>query len=122
MNTFEDYLDKIDNEVDRDKLRNILYFVENNFPKLTKRLAWNQPMFTMEGTFIIGFSAAKRHFSVAPEESTMERFRDRIDRAGYSQTKGLYRVGWDQLMDYNLLEDIIAFNIEDKRGYTKFWR
>ncbi|MCQ4950818.1 hypothetical protein NE646_14380, partial [Bittarella massiliensis] len=42
------------------------------FPDLTPKIAWNQPMFTDHGTFIIGFSAAKAHLAVAPERAGIQ--------------------------------------------------
>jgi uncharacterized protein YdhG (YjbR/CyaY superfamily) len=31
-------------------------------------------------------------------------------------------IPWDKPMDYELLERIIRFNIEDKKGCETFWR
>lgn len=45
-----------------------------------------------------------------------------IEQAGYSQTKMLFRIKWTDEVDYNLLRKIAAYNIEDKKGMTKFWR
>lgn len=79
-------------------------------------------MFTDHGTYIIGFSTAKKHLAVAPEEVTIAKFSDQIKNSGYSHTKGLFRIGWEQEVDYKLLEEIIKFNIEDKLDTTTFWR
>ena len=67
MSIFEDYLLCIENPDYRAILRKILQWVKETFPTLEPRVAWNQPMYTDHGTFIIGFSFAKRHFTVAPE-------------------------------------------------------
>lgn len=103
-------------------MEDIFNWIVDTFPNLEVRIAWNQPMFTHKGTFIIGFSAAKNHISVAPEEVTIEKFKDQIIGAGYSHTKGLFRIPWNSEVDYKLLQDLIQFNIQDKAGYTKFWR
>lgn len=79
-------------------------------------------MFVDHGTFIVGLSAAKRHLSVSPEIAAMEKFSLAIAQAGYSQTKNLFRIGWEAPVDYGLLSEIIRFNIEDKADYDGFWR
>ena len=122
MDALEEYLSKIDNEAHRFRMREVLTWVKNTFPTLTPRIAWNQPMFTDHGTFIIGFSAAKQHFAVSPEAQGMTAFSDDIDRAGYSRGSNLFRIQWNEPTDYALLEHIIRYNMEDKKDCTAFWR
>jgi len=74
------------------------------------------------GTFIISFSTAKNHISVAPEEKTMTHFSNEIAQAGYSATKGLFRIPWNEPVKYELIEKIIEFNIKDKEDCSTFWR
>ncbi|WP_241152406.1 iron chaperone [Vaginisenegalia massiliensis] len=119
---FEEYLTKIDDIDQREYLTTVLTWIKNNFPQLTGVIKWNQPMFTDHGTYIIGFSLAKHHMSVAPELKTMAQFADQIAQAGYSSTKGLFRIRYDQALDYDLLAKLIEYNIEDKKDYDKFWR
>ena len=92
------------------------------FPQLVPKIAWNQPMFTDHGTFIIGFSAAKQHLAVAPERAGIERFSQEIKQAGYDHTKELIRIRWDGPVDYSLLERLIAFNLLEKVDCSTFWR
>ncbi len=79
-------------------------------------------MFTHQDTFIIGFSTAKHHLSVSPEPVGITLFSDDIAQAGYSATKGLFRIPWNEPVNYELLGKMIDFNIQDKAGYTSFWR
>jgi uncharacterized protein YdhG (YjbR/CyaY superfamily) len=85
-------------------------------------MAWNQPMFTDHGTFIIGFSTAKHHLAIAPEIEVIDRFSEDIAKAGYDRSKGLIRIRWDDPVDYSLLQKIIEYNISDKAECTTFWR
>lgn len=103
-------------------MREVLIWVNETFPMLIPKTAWNQPMFTDHGTFIIGFSAAKGHFSVSPEAQGMAEFFDDIAKSGYSQTSNLFRIQWDEPVDFFLLERIIRYNIKDKKDCTTFWR
>ncbi len=86
------------------------------------KIAWNQPMFTVHGTFIIGFSVAKHHLAVAPERAGINHFSDEIVQAGYDHTKQLVRIQWDSPVDFSLLEKMIEFNILEKEDCSTFWR
>ena len=122
MEVFEKYLSSIENENHRARLREVLEWIQNRFPDLTPRIAWNQPMFTDHGTFILGFSASKQHFSVAPEPITIEKFSAEITKSGYRQSSNLFRIHWEEPVDFSLLERIIQYNREDKADCTSFWR
>ncbi|GGF14487.1 hypothetical protein GCM10010954_11390 [Halobacillus andaensis] len=122
MEVFSKYLEGIDNPDNRERIEEVLSWVAERFPNLETVIKWNTPMFTDHGTFIIGIDAAKHHMSFAPEGVAMRHFAEDIAQAGYSSTKGLFRIRWNQQVDYKLLEKIIEFNIQDKAEYTKFWR
>ena len=124
MNEFMSYLNSIQNLQHRTKIKmqEILFWILETFPELTPKIAWNQPMFTAHGTFIIGFSAAKQHFAIAPERMAIERFSQEIGLCGYEHTKQLIRIPWEEPVNFALLEKLIQFNISDKAGCTTFWR
>lgn len=122
MKEFAEYLNSIENPAHRARTEEVLRWVGDTFPQLERRIAWNQPTFTDHGTFIIAFSLAAKHMAVAPETVTLERYDSRIREAGYSYTKMLMRIRWDQEVDYALLKDMIAFNIEDKKDHKAYWR
>ncbi|MBS2967813.1 iron chaperone [Metabacillus sp. KIGAM252] len=122
MNVFTDYLAGIENPAHRSRTEEILTWVATKFPKLEPQIKWNTPMFTDHGTFILGISTAKHHLSVSPEEAGIAHFADDIAKAGYSATKGLFRIPWNEPVNYELLEKMIEFNIEDKADYTNFFR
>ena len=122
MKVFEEYLDRIENPQHRARTEEVLHWVANSFPMLKPKIAWNQPMFTDHGTFIIGFSVAKHHLAVAPEKEGIDHFSDEIIRAGYHHTKQLLRIEWDKAIDYTLLGKIINYNITEKSNCSTFWR
>lgn len=122
MKVFEEYLSKIANLDQRVRLEEILNWISNKFPNLEPRIAWNQPMFTDHGTFIIGFSVSKNHIALAPELAGINHFSDEIIKAGYSHTKMLMQMKWELPVDYALIEKIIEFNMLDKSETTTFWR
>ncbi|KGL43973.1 iron chaperone [Listeria newyorkensis] len=122
METISDYLAKIDNPEHRAQMADVFNWVNEEFPDLKSKIAWNQPMFTDHDTFIVGFSIAKNNFAVSPEAVVVARFSDAIKAAGYTHTANLVRFPWDKPVNYDLLRDMIAFNIADKADCETFWR
>ncbi|MBW4080282.1 iron chaperone [Paenibacillus sp. S150] len=122
MEIFADFLAHIENPQHRARTEEVLAWVTKNFPNLMPKIAWHQPMFTDHGTFIIGFSVARRHLAVAPERAGIIYFSDIIVRAGYDHTKQLVRIQWDRPVDFSLLGQMIEFNIADKADCSTFWR
>ncbi|WP_017379009.1 iron chaperone [Paenisporosarcina sp. TG-14] len=122
MDVFAEYLAQIDNSQHRDRMEEVLTWVTRKFTNLKPKIAWNQPMFTDHGKFIIGFSVAKHHLAIAPESVGISHFSDEIVQAGYDHTKQLVRIKWDSPVDFSLLEKMIEFNISDKADCSTFWR
>ncbi len=122
MNNFTEYLDTLTDNGQRSRLEQIFSWISETFPQLQRRIAWNQPMFTDHGTFIIGFSTAKNHISVSNEKAGLEEFLERIKDAGYSHGKLLWKIENTQEVNYELLKEMITYNIEEKRDCTTFWR
>ncbi|MPW27332.1 iron chaperone [Alkalibaculum sp. M08DMB] len=122
MEFFAEYLANINNPQHRTRTEEVLAWITKKFPNLIPKIAWNQPMFTDHGTFIIGFSVSKNHLAVAPEREGIVHFADEIVQAGYDNTKELIRIQWDNPVDFSLLEKIIEFNIIDKADCSTFWR
>lgn len=122
MEIFADYLAHIDNRQHRNRMEEVLAWVVKKFPHLMPKIAWNQPMFTDHGTFIIGFSVSKHHMAVSPEKAGINHFSGEIVQAGYDHTKQLVRIKWEDPIDFPLLEKMITFNILDKADCQTFWR
>ncbi len=122
METFAPYLEKIEDAQQRHRVEEVLSWVATTFPNLGKKIAWNQPMFTDHDTFILGFSIAKHHMAISPEKEGIIQFSDAIKEAGYTHTDNLWRIKWEQPVDYVLLEKIIDYNIADKADCATFWR
>lgn len=122
MDVFAEYLAGIENPQNQARVEEILLWISRQFPDFSTRIAWNQPMFSDHGTFIIAFSVAKHHLAVAPEQACLDHFSEEIEKAGYEYSKMLMRIRWDQPVDYALLEKMIRFNVADKAEATTFWR
>ena len=86
------FLSNFKNPILKFKLEPIFEQIQKEFPNLTVELKWNQPMFIMNVTFIIGFSVAKNHISIAPEAVTMAIFTNDIKAANYEATNNLFKI------------------------------
>lgn len=119
---FEDYLHKIENPEQRDKVEGLLNWIMREFDELVPVVKWNQPMFTHHDTYIFGLSTSKKHIAVSPEVATMKRFEEEIKASGYDHTDNIIRIAWNEDIQYPLLKSMIEFQITDKADYDKFWR
>lgn len=122
METFDEFLLKIDNVDHYNRTKEVLSWVMETYPQLAYRLAWNQPMFTHHGTFIIAFSLAKNHLAVTPEQAGIAHFKKEFEREGLSYTSMIVRFPWNKPVNYELIAMMIEFNLEDKKDCTTFWR
>ncbi|WP_025725530.1 iron chaperone [Acholeplasma granularum] len=122
MDTFKPYLDSIKDDEIRSRMINLLEWVQNKYPMLGKKIAWNQPHFTHHDTFIIAFTHAKSHVSIIPEYKVIDLFKDEIRKNNYLHTNFIYKVKWNQEMNYDLLSKIIEYNMHDKSDYNSYWR
>ena len=118
--TFEDYIEAFPLIEQKEQYMILNDWVKKEFPELRIEMKWNQPMFIYKETFIIAFSYAKKHISVAPEKVILDQFIDRI-KMNHTHTKMLFHIKWGQDIAYDLLKDIIQKSIIMKQSYTKFW-
>ncbi len=122
IETFKPFLDDIADPSQRERTQEVLNWIANKYPQLNQRIAWNQPMFTDHGTFIIGFSISKLHLACTPELAGINHFSQDINAAGYEHSMMLVKFPWKKAIDYELLAKMIEFNIADKADVQTFWR
>lgn len=122
LDVFADFISGVGQPERQARLAELFAWILERFPSLVPEIKWNQPMFTDHGTYIIGFSVAKPHMAVAPEQAGIAQFAEDIEQSGYSRTDLLFRIRWNQPVDYELLEKIITYNIAEKADCTTFWR
>ena len=122
IKTLDEYLATIPNDDNRARMVDVLVWVGLTYPELELRIAWNQPMFTHHGTYIIGFSAASKHMAMAPERATMIRFEPVMRERGTDFGKMFARQPWDKPFDYELLDAFIQHQLAEKQDVTSFWR
>ena len=122
MNPHIEYIKNISDPMKQARVEEILFWILNNYSDLTPVIKWNEPMFILNNTFIIGFSVSKNHIAISPEVKGIKQHEKAIDKAGYEHTNNIIRIMWHQEINYNLIKTLIEFNIVDKENYTTFWR
>ena len=122
IKTLDEFLATIPNDDNRERMVDVLVWVGLTYPELKLRIAWNQPMFTHHGTYIIGFSAASMHVAMAPERATMIRFEPVMRERGTDFSKMFARQPWNKPFDYELLDAFIQHQLAEKQDITSFWR
>ena len=122
IKTLVEFLATIPDDDNRARMVDVLVWVGLTYPELELRIAWNQPMFTHHGTYIIGFSAASKHMAMAPERATMIRFEQVMRERGTDFGKMFARQPWDKPFDYELLDAFIQHQLAEKHDVTSFWR
>ncbi len=115
-------LKTIDNETHKKKLVDLLKHLMDKYPHLELVYKWKQPMLLDHGVFMLGFSVSKKHIAVAPERYGMEKFSDDIDASHYEKSKMMFRITWEQDIDYKLLFKILDFKLQDRLQETSFWK
>lgn len=122
ISTLDEYLETIPSDDNRARMVDVLAWVVLTYPELELRVAWNQPMFTHHGTYIIGFSATSKHMAMAPERATMIRFEPVMRERGTDFGKMFARQPWNKPFDFELLNAFIQHQLEEKQDITSFWR
>ena len=122
IKTLDEYLETIPDDDNRERMVDVLVWVGLTYPELELRIEWNQPMFTHHGTYIIGFSAASKHMTMAPERATMIRFEQVMRERGTDFSTMLARQPWNRPFDYELLDAFIQHQLAEKQDITSFWR
>lgn len=117
-----EYLRQLNDETHKMRFQELFSWMESTFDALHVEVKWNQPMFILNQTFIIAFSPAKKHLSVAPEHACLNHFEAEIETLGFKRSKELLMIPWEKDIPYELLHDMIAFNIQEKAGMSQFWR
>ncbi|MDD2426610.1 MAG: DUF1801 domain-containing protein [Eubacteriales bacterium] len=121
LKTFDEYMQKIQNEGQKSRLREVFSWVEENYPSLERRVAWNTPMYMEHGTYIIGFTATKNHLSIGYEVQTLQHFKEELEEREVDHAQMIVRTPWGDEIDYDLMRRMIDYTRENKKDITSMW-
>jgi len=113
--SLDEFLAPLD-DVRAGTLRRIIASLQQSFPELSVKMAWNVPHLQRpDGKYVFGTNVAKNHVTLAPwSNSVFDAFRDRL--AGYTLGKGTFQVPVDWEVDDDLLRDMVAARIAELDG------
>lgn len=119
--TYEEYLDSIHDQA-RERMKEVVQWIQKEYPNLNLEVKWSQPMFTDHGTFIIGFSSAKKHVAIACESEITSHIADEAKKLGLEMGKMTIKMPFDKEIPFSLIKCIIEHNIELKKDTKTFWK
>ena len=122
MTAFDTWLSQLKSDKQRERAQEVFSWMQAHYPQLIPEIKWNQPMYTAHDTFILGFSAARAHLAIAPERACLDRYREELEQAGYTCTKELLLIRWEQPLPYTFLARMVETNLRDKETQHTFWR
>ena len=96
-------------------MREIIDFIIAEFPALSVKVAWNKPHIHIDGSYVVGFAAAKKHLMFHPwSVPVFESFLPRL--TGYVAGKRTFQIplGWH--MDKALIRDIVVAQLAEIQG------
>lgn len=118
MKNLDKFLERNENMSQRDLLQNLFQKILEDFPELEPRVAWNQLMFTIRGTVVIGFSVSNNYLSVFPEVYCLKKYIEDISESGYAYTENSFHIKWTDSIDVLLIKKMISFKIGDKNDVS----
>ena len=87
------------------------------FPRAERVIAWNQPMLRMDGSYLIGISAARGHLSFNPcSTEVLGSFADELGKRGYRVTRHIFTVPLDQDVHLPLVRRMVRARLAETRG------
>ncbi len=111
FNSLDGYLKSADSSK-QSTVRAIFAVMEKKWPKGEVVIAWNQPMFKLDGSYIFGVTVLKNHILLAPwSTDVLADFADRLSK--YKVLKKTIQVPVDWKVDTKLIRDMAAARIAE---------
>jgi uncharacterized protein YdhG (YjbR/CyaY superfamily) len=89
------------------KVREIALGVD---PDLEQTISYGIPTLKKNGKNVLHFAAQKAHLGIYPGSEAIAHFDERLK--DYQTSKGTIQIPYIQLLDYQLIEDLVRFNLE----------
>jgi uncharacterized protein YdhG (YjbR/CyaY superfamily) len=109
--TVDAYLASVD-ETKAATLRSIIDFIVAEFPELSVKMAWNVPHIHLDGKYVVGLAAYKKHLTFSPwSVFVMGDFKDRL--APLIVFKNCFQIPVDWEIDKDLLRDLVSARLAE---------
>jgi len=109
--SIEDYLAAHD-PVKARTLRAIIDFILTTFPELESKISWNVPTIHMQGKYVVGLAAYKKHLTFSPwSPEIIGDFTERLK--GYVTFKNCFQIPVDWTVDETLIRDLVKARLAE---------
>lgn len=120
--SLENWMNKIKQKDIKKNIEELIQNIRFKFPELTLTIKWNQLIFMLKKTFILGIGYSKEFINIAPEQEVVEKFKEEVMKLNYFLTKNLIKIPINQKINWTFITKIIKNNIKEKYNYQTFWR
>lgn len=111
FDTVEDYLSSLDS-VKAQTLKSIIDFVLAQFPELEAKISWNVPTIYLNGKYVLGLAAYKKHLTFSPWSTwIIEDFKDRLEK--FVVFKNCFQIPVDWDIDRDLVRDLVRARLAE---------
>lgn len=114
--TIDEYIASTPNEA-QSILRTIRSIVHRLAPTAIEAISYQMPTFKLHGKNLVHFAAFKHHIGFYPTPSGTKKFQHRLEP--YKHAKGSVQFQLDEPIPYDLIEDIVAFRIQEHVSHAK---
>lgn len=108
-NVIDEYLKQYNDEV-KTILENIRNIIHELVPNIKEKISYGIPTFYLKKN-IIHFAAYKNHIGIYPGADAIEHFKNELKE--YETSKGTIRFTLKAPIPYNLIKEIIIYNISN---------
>lgn len=105
--TIDEYINSQDDSI-RDQLQCVREAIRDELPNATEKISWSMPTY-WQGHNIIHFAAQKKHIGLYPGPEAVERFADKLEKAGCKYSKGSIQIPYSDELPLDLISAIAAW-------------
>lgn len=94
-------------------LREMRVVVREVVPHANEVIRYGMPTLQIDGKNLLHYAAMKSHFGFYPAPSGVEAFKNDLDKAGLSYSKGCIRFPYTKPLPVNLIKKIAKFRLKE---------
>ena len=93
-------------------LKSVIDFILAEFPKLESKISWNVPTIHLNGKYVFGVAAYKKHLTLAPWSATIiANFQPRLEK--FVSFKNCFQIPVDWTIDKKLVKDLVRARLAE---------
>jgi uncharacterized protein YdhG (YjbR/CyaY superfamily) len=109
------YIDFFPKEVGP-KLQEMREIIKAAAPELEETISYNIPTFTLDGKYLVYFSANKEHIGFYPYPAEDPEFKRLADAGGFESFKGTLRLPYDKPLPVDLITKVVKTKLVERQS------